>query len=137
LHNCFNRGLFPRYKHAHLFWQAGTPTLDNLVSWGTFHSFWSKNYSNLVIRRPNSDICVDCYIYANVFKLGLKKKDDSDDDTFDDEASACPLSQGAGIFNTDKRETQILAVAEHVKLARVQRQLFNSYITKAREDATN
>ena len=91
----------------------------------------------MVIRRPNSDICVDCYIYANVFKLGLKKKDDSDDDTFDDEASACPLSQGAGIFNTDKRETQILAVAEHVKLARVQRQLFNSYIAKAREDARN
>jgi hypothetical protein len=47
------------------------------------------------------------------------------------------LPQGAEIFNTDKRETQILAAAEHVKLARVQRQLFNSYIATAREDATN
>jgi hypothetical protein len=116
----------------------GTLTLDNdLVSWGTFHSFWSKSYSNLVIRHPNSDICVDCYIYANVFKLGLKKKDDSDDDTSEDEAPACPLPQGAEIFNTEERETQILAAAEHVKLARVQQQLFNSYIAKAKEDATD
>jgi hypothetical protein len=76
-------------------------------------------------------------IYANIFKLGLKKKDDSDNGTSDDEAPACPFPQGAVIFNTEERETQILAAAEHVKLARVQRQLFNSYIVKAREDATN
>jgi hypothetical protein len=35
------------------------------------------------------------------------------------------------------QDNQILAAAEHVKLARVQRQLFNSYIAKAREDVTN
>jgi hypothetical protein len=74
----------------------------------------------LVIRCPNSDICPDRYLYANVFKLGLKKKDHSDGDTSDDEALACPLPQGAEIFDTEERETQILVAAEHVKLAKVQ-----------------
>jgi hypothetical protein len=47
------------------------------------------------------------------------------------------LPQGAEIFNTEERETQILAAAEHVKLAKVQQQLFYIHIGKAREDATN
>ncbi len=116
---------------------AGVPSPDNLVSWTTFLSFWNKHYSNLVIRRPNADICVDCYIYANVFKLGLKKRDDSDEESSDDEAVACPLPAGADIFNLDEREKQILEAAEHVQLAKAQRELFNSYIGIAREDATN
>jgi hypothetical protein len=67
----------------------------------------------------------------------MKKKDNSDDDSSDDESLDCPLPQGAENFNTEERETQILAAAEHVKLTKVQQQLFISHIAKAREDATN
>jgi hypothetical protein len=47
------------------------------------------------------------------------------------------LPQGAAILNIGKHETQILEAADHVKLAKVPRQLFNSHIIKAREDAMN
>jgi hypothetical protein len=50
----------------------------------------------------------------------MKKKDDSDDNSSDNESIDCPVPQGAEILNTEEKETQILAAAEHVKVAKVQ-----------------
>jgi hypothetical protein len=65
-----------------------------------------------VIRRPNADICVECYLFANRFKLGLNTRDDGDEDS-DNESSSdegnvndvacpvdCPLAVDAEIFKS-------------------------------------
>ena len=127
------------------YFAGGEPSFDNLVSWKTFHAFWSKHYSNLVIPRPNANICVECYLFANGFKLGLKTRDDGDEDSDNESSSdegnvndvACPLAVDAEIFTMEEREKLVLTANAHVQLAMIQRQLFNSYIEKAREDATN
>jgi hypothetical protein len=71
----------------------------------------------------------------------LKKRDGSDDESEDgdddeEDVACCPLPQeGAYAFNREELEMPILEAADRVKLAKVQRQLFNSHIAKDREDA--
>jgi hypothetical protein len=116
------------------------------VSWGTFLNFWSKNYSHLIIRRPNADICPDCYIAANILKFGSRKNDTGNDNNDDDvdlpELEPSGLINddddsvlGMGIFSLEEREDQVILAGEHVKLAKRIRELFNSFITLARAHA--
>ena len=133
--------------HCCSFTVPGQPSLNNLVSWGTFLNFWNKYYSNLIIRHQNADVCVDCYVSANIFKLRPKRKhselssdadDSSDDEDLEDPPEGLPelLPHGAKQFSIEAREAQILKAGEHVKLARTQRELFNFYIREARLYAT-
>jgi hypothetical protein len=94
---------------------TGEPSVDDLVGWSTFLAFWSKHYRHLIIRRPNADICPDCYIAANVLKFGTREKQNADDlladlsdldppeeaDDDDDDEDAFP---GRQLFSLDERE---------------------------------
>jgi hypothetical protein len=117
------------------------PSVDDLVGWGTFLAFWTKHYSHLIIRRPNSDICPDCYIAANVLKFGNRDvivdplsdpELQNDDDNDDDDNDGFP---GRELFSLEERENQIIKAGEHVKLAKRMRELFNSYVAIARAHA--
>jgi hypothetical protein len=107
------------------------PSLDDLVAWSTFLAFWTKYFSHLIIRRPNADICPDCYIAANALKFGTRggNEDDDDDSNEDDE------DDDDQIFRQAEREDQIIKAGEHVTLAKRMRELFNSYINIARDHA--
>jgi hypothetical protein len=115
----------------------GVPSLDDLVAWNTFLAFWMKYFSHLIIRRPNADICPDCYIAANIIKFGSRGENGDDDDKYnkddkDDDYGAFP---GREMFRQSEREKQIIKAGEHVKLAKRMCELFNSYIDTARDHA--
>jgi hypothetical protein len=46
------------------------PTEDSLPipSWGSYLSFWSKEYSSLRVSNPTEDICSYCYQFQNSFR---------------------------------------------------------------------
>jgi len=98
----------------------------------------TKYFSHLIIRRPNADICPDCYIAANIIKFGTpgQNEDDDDDDEYneDDDNEAFP---GSEMFWQSERENQnqIIKAGEHVIVAMRMRELFNSYINIARDHA--
>ena len=110
------------------------PSLDDLVAWSTFLAFWTKYFSHLIIRRPNADICPDCYIATNIIKFGARggNEDDDDDSNEDDDDDAFP---GREMFRQAEREDQIIKAGEHVTMARHMHELFNSYITIAQDHA--
>jgi hypothetical protein len=136
---CFNYSLANiLFSHS----TEGEPLQDNIVSWGTFLNFWSKNYSHLIIRRPNADICPDCYIAANILKFRSRKNDNDDDDEDLPELEPRDLSDdddnsvlGMGIFPLKEREDRVILAGEHGKLAKHMRELFNSFISLARAHA--
>ena len=49
------------------------PDASDFISWGTFLNFWSKYYIHLVIIKPSSDICNDCYKVATILKYRQAK----------------------------------------------------------------
>lgn len=126
--------------------EGGEPSVDDLVSWSSFLAFWSNNYRHLIIRRPNHDICPDCYIAANVLKFGAREnadpmlaelldleehEDDCNNEEDDDDAFPERM-----LFSLEERENEILKASKHVILAKRMRELFNSYVTRARLDTS-
>ena len=109
------------------------PSLDDLVAWSTFLAFWTKYFSHLIIRRPNADICPDCYIAANIIKFGTRGGENGDDDDDDDDEDN--EDDEDEMFRQSEREKQIMKACEHVKLAKCMREVFNSYIDTARDHA--
>ena len=49
------------------------PDASDFISWGIFLNFWSKYYIHLVIIKPSSDICNDCYKVVTVLKYRQAK----------------------------------------------------------------
>jgi hypothetical protein len=112
------------------------PSLDDLVAWSTFLAFWTKYFSHLIIRRPNADICPDCYIAVNAIKFGTHGgNEDNDDNSNEDDEDDDDAFPGRDIFRQAEREDQIIKAGEHVRLAKRMRELFNTYITIARDHA--
>jgi hypothetical protein len=62
-------------------------------SWGSYHSFWKREYPNLRVSRPVEDICSYCYTFQNKFRYKKQPQraagvnpssvDDSDDSDVD------------------------------------------------------
>jgi hypothetical protein len=42
-------------------WVASGAEYGEICSWGYFWSYWSRNHSNLIVRKPSKDICGLCY----------------------------------------------------------------------------
>ena len=74
------RGLYKEYAYLHG-WKIVTTAKGNTVktsrydeaeykqqqveicSWWSFHNYWKKNYSNMIVRNSSNDICAMCYKY--------------------------------------------------------------------------
>jgi hypothetical protein len=97
-----------------------------IPSWKTFLEFWKENYKDLVMQRATEDICGDCFIFANRSKhLAERCKTLSEQDQEDDSAIREAMLES---------EALIEKAAEHVKAAKLQRELFNAKKKAARQD---
>jgi hypothetical protein len=100
-------------------------TAKLIPSWKTFLNYWNENYKDLVIQGATEDICGDCFIFANRAKLLAecrKKLQESED----------PMEQSKEAML--ESEALIENAAEHVKAAKLQRELFNAKKKQASED---
>jgi len=136
------------------------------VSWPSFHNFWKKNHRNLVLPKPREDICADCYIAMNKHRFltgalssstsSPSNDDDEDDDDEGDndegdddrsgEIPQHPTATEAIVADEEEEELQkkqeeredvILKASKHVRHAKLQRDLVNAKVKKAKEDYNN
>ena len=96
------RGLYKEYAYFHG-WKIQTTAKGNAIktshyavtdeeyqqqveicSWKSFHNYWKKNHSNMIVRKPSNDICATCYKYhmwqkgGGMFCHEIKEDDDSE-----------------------------------------------------------
>ena len=107
------------------------PQVEPILAWSTFTRFWSTYYPKMRIQKPREDICGHCYVFANSFKFQKRKKRESDDeaDSADesDEPDIDADADADAIIDTGKynNEELILKAAHHVKMAKIQRDVYN------------
>jgi hypothetical protein len=138
---------------------AGGGGMQDVPSWSTYLSFWNKHYPNLKVSRPAEDICPYCYVFHNLHKYkqqGPMPDDASppapppnlsltqqevvatsmiEQDHFDEEDVSSDIADVSEATLTS--EQAILDAANHVRMARAQRELVNAKVQAAREDSIN
>ena len=119
---------------------------------------WKRDYKNLKVSRPVEDICKECFVFTNHHRhlanhtmrqdMGDdgsnsdNSTDDGDvDSNFDDDDGEPTVEanidqpDAAGNLNEEMRELMLLQAAEHVKMARIQRKLYQQKVAEAVKDA--
>ncbi len=124
------------------------------VSFPTYHTKWKHDYPNLKVSRPIKDICNLCYTFAHCQKFfsnhmrrcgGYADTDyDNDDEDNNDEDQNvvdelalptrgininCPECASDKV--AEEKEQMMLEAAEHIKMARAQRQLYQEKVEQA------
>jgi predicted small metal-binding protein len=129
--------------------------VDNgkFVSFPTYHTKWKRDYPNLTVSRPVKDICNLCYTFAHCQKFfsdhmrrcgGYANTDGHIDDDDEDHNVVDELARLTRDINinrpecasdkvAEEKEQMMLEAAEHVKMARAQRQLYQDKVEKARQ----
>ncbi len=124
------------------------------VSFPTYHTKWKRDYPNLKVSRPVEDICNLCYTFVHRNKFftdhmmrcgGYDDTDNNDheDDNNEDQDVVDELARLTRDINinrpecasdkvAEEREQMMLKAAEHIKMARAQRQLYQEKVEKAR-----
>ena len=124
------------------------------VSFPTYHTKWKRDYPNLKVSRPVEDICNLCYTFAHrqkFFSDHMRRcggyaedtNDDDDDDDNEDQNVVDELARLTRDINinrpecasdkvAEEKEQMMLEAAEHIKMARAQRQLYQDKVEKAR-----
>ena len=112
-----------------------------LVSWASFLAYWKVNFPKVVIQSASEDICDDCVIFANSHRyLKRRRRGIADGEESDDEEDTTPMAlqdPAEDVKLRDAEEDVILAAGHHVKMAREQRELFNTKKIEAREHASS
>jgi ribosome-binding protein aMBF1 (putative translation factor) len=130
---------------------------DDYVSLPTYFSLWKRDFNNLKVSRPAVDICKDCYVFANRHRHlahhTTTRRHDGDDicsdssSSHDDDADVADLGvslmtnvdlnsvEAASNEADEERELMLLQAAEHVKMARAQRALYQAKLADAVADA--
>ena len=128
------------------------------VSFPTYFSLWKRDFNNLKVSRPAEDICKDCYVFANRHRHlahhTITRQHDGDDvrsdsgSSDDNDADVADLgvclttnvdlnfAEAASNGADEERELILLQAAEHVKMARAQRALYQAKVAEAVADAT-
>jgi len=132
------------------------------VSFPTYFSLWKRDFNNLKVSRPAEDICKDCYVFANRHRhlahhtTTTSRRHEGDDvlrsDSDSDSAGSSDDDDDADVGRTinvdlnsaeaasnganEERELMLLQAAEHVKMARSQRALYQAKVADAVADAT-
>jgi hypothetical protein len=132
------------------------------VSLPTYWSLWKRDFKNLKVSRPAEDICKDCYVFANRHRhlahhtTSSTRRHDGDDDVRSDSSSSdddddadvadlgvgrtmnvdLNLAEAASNGADEERELMLLQAAEHVKMARAQRALYQAKVADAVADVT-
>jgi hypothetical protein len=129
------------------------------VTFPTYLNLWKRDFKNLKVSRPAEDICKDCYVFANRHRhlahhTTTSRRHDGDDVLRSDSDSAgssnndddadvsrtinvdLNLAEAASNGADEERELMLLQAAEHVKMARAQRALYQAKVANAVADAT-
>ena len=131
------------------------------VTFPTYLNLWKRDFKNLKVSRPAEDICKDCYVFANRHRhlahhTTTSRRHDGDDvlrsDSDSDSAGSSDDDDDADVGRTinvdlnsaeaasngadEERELMLLQAAEHVKMARAQRALYQAKVADAVADAT-
>jgi hypothetical protein len=135
------------------------------VTFPTYLNLWKRDFKNLKVSRPAEDICKDCYVFANRHRhlahhqhtTTSRRHEDGDDvlrsDSDSDSAGSSDVDDDADVGRTinvdlnsaeaasngadEERELMLLQAAEHVKMARSQRALYQAKVADAVADATD
>ena len=128
------------------------------VTFPTYFNMWKRDYKDLKVSRPVEDICKDCYVFANRHRhlanhtmrqdmgddgsdsdnntdVGDVDSNFADDDGEPTVEANIDQPDAAGNPNEEMRELMLLQAAEHVKMARIQRKLYQQKVAEAVEDA--
>lgn len=107
----------------------------------SFHRFWKEEFPDLIVTKPRADICGDCYIYANQSKYKVaslrresanNKDSHSSEEEEDDEQEE--LTEEQRLADILASEQLILDAAEHVGMAKTQRDFVNEKKAEAFAD---
>ena len=116
---------------------AGMEQVEPVPSWGTFLGYWNSHFPKMRIQRPKEDICGQCYTFANSFKFKKRKARDGegDDDSSEDDDDDAGGTQDIILRDAAKytNERLVLEAAKHVKMAKIQRDLYNLKKKQAQE----
>ena len=133
---------------------------NEYVSYPTYFYKWKKSFPHLKVSNPSEDICPYCYQFANRHRYlsnGAVGRDDDDDEdglSIDDDVNNGDLSDGGDDTNTgppspshgdnvvvnpesaprqddEERELMLLEAAQHIKMARTQRALYQAKVELA------
>jgi hypothetical protein len=135
------RGLYKRFIHDHG-WEYNSSARGaismqpiegqqqtEVPSIWTFLEFWKKEYPKMWITRPRADICGDCYVFANQSKykktqLQQQMAEEGESSSDDDEEEEMTEEQREEAILAS--EKLILDAADHVEMARKQREYVNT-----------
>ena len=135
----------------------GKPSDHGYVSYSTYYKKWKREYPQLKVSRPAEDICQYCFVFANRHRYlanhslrgGTSGSSTEEDEDMIDGADGgrsltvgneteevrIDLPESASTHAEEARELLLLESAAHIRMARVQRALYQAYVTKAVADA--
>ena len=138
--------------------------IDNgeFVSYTTYFLKWKRDYPNLKVSRPVEDICNICYTFAHRHKLladhTMRRSSHYDDDDDEEHEKDKDGGQDPDVMDelarltrkvdlnkldcasdevAEEREQMMLEAAEHIKMARAQRQLYQDKVERAVKSVDN
>jgi hypothetical protein len=95
------------------------------VSWTSFTRHWQKNHPKLIIAGSREDICNECFVYANKYKYGQRKKGDQRDEVEQqDPPEEVAIDEAMDCAEMVAGEELVKAAARHVEMAQQQRLLY-------------
>ena len=128
-------------------------------SFPMYRNYWKKYHNDLKVSHPVEDICTQCCTFANHHRvlanhaLSSQLSDESDEEDMNDlEAGNEDNDEGVDHINRnidttgleaartrsqEEKERMLLEAAEHIKMARAQRKLYQEKVAKAKRTATN
>jgi hypothetical protein len=119
------KGTVIRTSRSDELWEASGRQHAPLVSWGTFNRFWQKFFPWLIIRRPSTDVCGECYKFYNRMKYKAGGE----------EATGVAATQCITVSSDMKSsEAAIDKAKKHVVNACVMRETANARVNEALQD---
>jgi len=116
---------------------AGVEQVEPIPSWQAFLLYWKKHYPKMKIQLPREDICGQCYTFANSFRFKKRKRvevGDPDDGSSVDEGGGEEDNTRVADAARFTNEQLVLEAAKHVKMAKIQRDLYNKKKQEAIDD---
>ena len=122
------KGTIIKTSRSDELWEASGRQHAPLISGRSFNRFWNKYFPWLIIRRPSTDVCGECYKFYN----RMKYKAGGGDAT---EAAGVAVTQCITVSSDIKAsEGAIDEAKRHVVNARVMRETANARVNEALQD---
>jgi hypothetical protein len=95
-------------------WVTGGTEYGLRCSWASFLTFWKREHSNIIVRKPSKDFCDICY----AFHIGSRTASKRSSDNSDDEDDNTIPSESERLFRETRqiaRDLETLETAQKIK----------------------